>query len=55
MTHDKLVKHMQKHEGGEQSLYYIKYIMDNMETEVEKRLQELHEEKISIHDCLSTK
>ena len=31
MTHEKLVKHLQKHNGGQDSLYYIKYIMDQME------------------------
>ena len=31
MTHDKLVKHLQYHDAGRDSLYYIKYIMDQME------------------------
>lgn len=31
MTHEKLVKHLQTHNDGKDSLYYIKYIMDNME------------------------
>ena len=31
MTHEKLVKHLQTHNAGQDSLYYIKYIMDKME------------------------
>ena len=31
MTHEKLVKHLQTHNDGQDSLYYIKYIMDKME------------------------
>ena len=31
MIHEKLVKHLQTHNDGQDSLYYIKYIMDKME------------------------
>ena len=31
MTHEKLVKHLQTHNGGRDSLYFIKFIMDHME------------------------
>ena len=31
MNHENLVTHMQKHKNGQDSIYYIKYIMNNME------------------------
>jgi len=50
MTHDKLVKHLQAHDAGRDSLYYIKYIMDQMEeaktdavTDVKRELEQKRE------------
>jgi len=39
-THEKLVKHMHKHEGGRESMYYIKYLNDNLEKEKKEALDE---------------
>merc|ERR1712150_307099 len=51
MTHDKLVKHLQYHDAGRDSLYYIKYIMDQMEeaktdavTDVKRELEQKREQ-----------
>ena len=64
MTHEKLVKHLQTHNGGQDSLYYIKYIMDHMEeaksdaiarvrvgAEKEKKMYE--EEKMQLNKKLN--
>jgi len=41
-THEKLVKHMHKHEGGRESMYYIKYLIENLEKEKKEALGELN-------------
>jgi len=41
-THEKLVKHMHKHDGGRESMYYIKYLIDNLEKEKKEALGELN-------------
>ena len=44
-THDHLVRHMQKHSNGQESIYFIKYVIDAMlkvrerEAEVEAKRQ----------------
>jgi len=64
MTHDKLVKHLQSHNGGRDSLYYIKYIMDHMEegksdaiawvrVEAEKEKKLVEEEKSQLNEKLN--
>ena len=64
MTHEKLVKHLQTHNGGENSLYYIKYIMDHMEeaksdaiawvrVEAEKEKKSFEEEKMQVNEKLN--
>ena len=63
MTHEKLVKHLQTHDGGRDSLYYIKYIMDHMEegksdaiawvrVEAEKEKKLAEEEKLQLNKKL---
>ena len=41
-NHDKLVKHIHKHEGGRESMFYIKYLIDNLEKEKKEALGELN-------------
>ena len=56
MTHEKLVKHLQTHNDGQDSLYYIKYIMDHMEedkrVEMEKKKASDEEEKSQLREKL---
>jgi len=40
-THEKLVKHIHKHEAGKESLFFLKYIIDNLEKEKKEGLEEL--------------
>jgi len=40
-THDKLVKHMHKHDGGKESMFYIKCLIDNLEKEKKEAIDEL--------------
>ena len=62
--YDKLVKHLQSHNGGRDSLYYIKYIMDHMEegksdaiawvrVEAEKEKKLVEEEKSQLNEKLN--
>eukprot|EP00092_Neocalanus_flemingeri_P059355 GFUD01070916.1.p1 GENE.GFUD01070916.1~~GFUD01070916.1.p1 ORF type:complete len:360 (-),score=118.72 GFUD01070916.1:482-1561(-) len=56
-THDKLVKHIHKHEDGKESLFYIKYLIDNLENEKKEGLNELktvfQAEKRDVEDLLN--
>ena len=58
------VKHLQTHNGGQDSLYYIKYIMDHMEEgksdaiawvriEAEKEKKSAEEEKMQLNEKLN--
>lgn len=55
-THEKLVKHVHKHEAGKESLFYIKYLIENFEGEKKEALDELKAvfkaEKMDVENLL---
>jgi len=40
-THEKLVKHIHKHDGGKESMFFVKYLIDNLEKEKKDEKNEL--------------
>jgi len=54
-THEKLVKHMHDHGGSKGSMFYIKYLIDNLEREKKESVDELKQELKAQRTELETK